>query len=367
MHRRYYINGRFLTQKATGVQRFAEEIIKSLDGMIGNGEIDPDRALFEILTPPEPLRPVDFEHIAIKRVGILSGHRWEQMILPAYTRDGFLLNLCNTGPLFLKNQLTAIHDAGIMVRPNDYQPGFRVWYKPMMRKLGKNSRLIVTVSKFSQEELHEYFGIPLDKIHVVSLSGQHMLGTPPDNTILDEKELTGQPFLLAVNAMNARKNLGGIIKAVESLGRVDFKVVVTGSNNDRVFRPVRWDLPEAFQHVGHITNGKLRSLYSHATALIYPSLYEGFGLPPLEAMTCGCPALVSDIPAHRETCGHAAAYCDPNDPSDIADKIKEIMDNDGLRSDLISRGNARCEQFTWKNTVAELLGHLDSSSAIQSR
>lgn len=367
MLRRYYINGRFLTGKATGVQRFAEEIIKSLDRMINDGEIDSSRSSFEILTPPAPVRPVDFRSISVKPVGRFGGHGWEQLMLPSYTRDGFLLNLCNTGPLFMQNQLTAIHDAGIIARPGDYRVRFRVWYKFMMRRLGRHSLFIVTISEFSKKELHRDFGIPRDKIHVVSLSGEHILGTPPDDSILDEQKLNGRPFLLAVNAMNTRKNLGAVIKAVKLLDRVDFKVVLTGGNNNRVFRPAHQDLPETFQHVGHVTDGKLRSLYSHATVLIYPSLYEGFGLPPLEAMTCGCPALVSDIPAHRETCGDAAAYCDPNEPSDIADKIREIMENDALRSDLISKGNTRWKQFTWRNTVTQLLGHLESSFSVPIR
>ncbi len=364
VHRRYYINGRFLTGKATGVQRFAEEIIKSLDRMIADGEIDSSRATFEILTPHKPLRPVDFHHITVRRTGRLSGHTWEQFMLPWYIRDGFLLNLCNTGPLYVRNQLTAIHDAGIIARPGDYRLRFRVWYKPMMPRLGKYSRLILTVSEFSKGELHRDFGIPRDKIHVVSLSGEHMIDTPPDNTILDEHRLNGQPFLLAVNAMNTRKNLGAVIEAMKLLGPVDFKVVVTGSDNSRVFSPAHWDLPETFQHIGYIADARLRSLYSHATALIFPSLYEGFGLPPLEAMTCGCPVLVSDIPAHRETCGDAAAYCDPNDPSDIAEKIGEIMSNGAMRSDLISKGAARSKQFTWKNTVAKLLRRLDPACLI---
>jgi len=360
VHRRYYINGRFLTGKTTGVQRFAEEIIKSLDTMIGDGDIDSSRSSFEILTPKKLLRAVGFEHIPVKAVGRLSGHSWEQVTLPAYARDGFLLNLCNTGPLFLHNQLAALHDAGIVARPGDYRMRFRLWYKFMMRRLGKNSRLIATVSEFSKMELHRDFGIPLDDIQVVSLSGEHILRTPPDDDFLDEQKLKGKRFLLAVNAMNTRKNLGALIDAMNSLGRVEFKVVVTGGSNSRVFRPVHWNLPESFQHVGHVTDGKLRSLYSHATALVFPSLYEGFGLPPLEAMACGCPVLVSDIPAHRETCGDAAAYCDPLDPADIADKIKQITADDGLRNDLISRGNDRWKQFSWKKTASALFNRLDS-------
>lgn len=362
MHHRYYINGRFLTGKTTGVQRFAEEIIRALDSMIADGEIDSSRTSFEILTPRKPLRLFNFDHIPVRPAGRFSGHAWEQLTLPSHVRDGFLLNLCNTGPWSVRDQLIAIHDAGIIARPDDYKLGFRVWYRLMMRRLGRHSRLVVTVSEFSREELHRDFGILRDRIHVVSLSGEHMLATPPDDTILDEQKLLDRPFLLAVNAMNTRKNLGAVVEAVNMLGKVDFKVVVTGDNYSKVFRPVHWDLPETFQQVGHVNDARLRSLYSHATALIFPSLYEGFGLPPLEAMTCGCPVLVSDIPAHRETCGDAAAYCDPRDPADMAEKIREIMDNDGLRRDLISRGADRCKQFTWKNTATTLLGHLESLS-----
>lgn len=361
VHHRYYINGRFLTQKATGVQRFAEEIVKSLDGMIARGDIDPDQNSFELLTPPEHVRPLNVKHIAIRRVGILSGHPWEQSMLPSRTRDGFLLNLCNTGPFFKHNQLATIHDAGILVRPHDYRLGFRFWYRPLTKRLGKNSRLIITISQFSRQQLNRHFGIPLDKIHVVALSGEHMLTVPPDDTIVDAMELKELRYLLAVNAMNTRKNLRAVVDAVKLMRPVDFKVVVTGSNNDRVFRKEKLDLTEEFLPVGHVSDSQLRSLYSHASALIYPSLYEGFGLPTLEAMTCGCPALVSDIPAHRETCGDAAYYCDPNDASDIAEKIKNIMADDSLRSELISKGKARAAQFTWQNTATELFRHLKSS------
>lgn len=361
MHRRYYINGRFLTQKATGVQRFAGEVIRSLDDMIARGDIDPDQASFVILAPRKPLQSIEYRHIPVRRVGMLTGHSWEQLMLPSCTRDGFLMNLCNTGPLFKRNQLATIHDAGIYARPDDYRLGFRAWYRPMMQKLGKNSRLILTVSEFSQRELHDYFGIPLDKIQVVSLSGEHMLATAPDDTIVEREELKGRRFLLAVNAMITRKNLRTVISAIKLLRPVDFKIVVTGSNYNRVFRKADWDLPGEFLRVGHVSDGQLRSLYSRAAALIYPSLYEGFGLPPLEAMTCGCPVLVSDIPAHRETCGEAASYCDPEDASDIAEKIKELMDNDLLRAELIARGRDRAACFTWQNTAARLFHHLNSS------
>lgn len=360
MHRRYYINGRFLTQKATGVQRFAGEIIKSLDAMIGRGVIDPDQSSFVLLAPPEQLRSLDVKHIGIRHVGILSGHPWEQLMLPSRTRDGFLLNLCNTGPLFKRRQMATIHDAGILARPHDYRMGFRFWYRPLTKRLGKNSRLIITISQFSRRELHRHFGIPLDKIHVVPLSGEHMLAAPPDDTIMDDSGMKGRRFLLAVNAMNTRKNLKAVVDAVKLMKPVDFRIVATGSNNDRVFQKKKLDLTEEFLPVGHISDSRLRSLYSHASALIYPSLYEGFGLPSLEAMTCGCPVLVSDIPAHRETCGDAASYCDPNDASDIAGKINDIMDNESLRRELISKGKARAAQFTWQKTAAELYSHLNS-------
>jgi glycosyltransferase involved in cell wall biosynthesis len=102
-----------------------------------------------------------------------------------------------------------------------------------------------------------------------------------------------------------------------------------------------------------MSDGELKSLYAHATAFVFPSLYEGFGLPPLEAMICGCPVIVSDIPPHREVCGEAALYCNPHDIDDIAQKILSVMSNTGLRHRLSEKGHKRAANFNWRKSAAE--------------
>ena len=103
-----------------------------------------------------------------------------------------------------------------------------------------------------------------------------------------------------------------------------------------------------------MTDGELRALYESATCFVFPSFYEGFGLPPLEAMHCGCPVVVSDRAALPEVCGSAAVYCDPDDPADIAKQLRLVLTSPTLRSELRAAGIERARQFSWRKSAAQL-------------
>ena len=110
--------------------------------------------------------------------------------------------------------------------------------------------------------------------------------------------------------------------------------------------------------VGYVSDGELRALYENAVCFVFPSLYEGFGLPPLEAMHCGCPVIVSRCASLPEICGDAALYCDPNDPADLAAQIRVLAQSPSLRTELREAGLARVQRFTWKqsaNCLSELM------------
>lgn len=355
MYERIYINGRFLTQRATGVQRVAKEILQAIDAMIGRGEIN---CRVSLLAPRRPLRPFGLKNIPVRRAGMLSGHAWEQMELPLYSRDGFLINLCNTGPMYKHDQLVVIHDVGFRAMPDSYTYRFRAWYRILIRSLGKSARYIVTVSDFSRRELIEYFSIPSEKIHVVHNSGDHIASLEPDDTIIAREKLSARPFLLAVSSMSPRKNFSAVVRAVERLTPCDFDVVIVGGVNKRVFGEYQMRDSNRIRILGYVNTEELRALYSHATAFVYPSLYEGFGLPPLEAMTCGCPVIISDIPPHREVCGEAAIFVDPSDIEDIARKINAVMHDTDLRRRLSEAGRQRKDMFSWQKSTTALMNIL---------
>jgi len=346
-----YINGRFLSQEATGVQRYAEELVRTLDVMIDSGEIADGR--FVILAPKNVKQKLDLRHIPVKLVGLFSGHLWEQVELPRYARCGFLINLCNTAPLAQRRQIVTIHDAGVHALPGSYSFLFRLWYRILLSRLGKTASQILTVSDFSRDELGRHIGISPDKIRAIHHGSDHIAAAAAEDYIIERAGLAGRPFLLAASSINLRKNFQGLLLALELLGPVDFDIVIAGGINPRVFGEMTIRIPENIRRLGYVTNGELKSLYRHATAFIYPSFYEGFGLPPLEAMACGCPVIVSDIPPHHEVCGEAALYCDPYNINDIADKISRTMNDSDLRRQLSALGLKRAENFNWRKSAGE--------------
>lgn len=350
-----YINGRFLGQATTGVQRYATEIVKALDTLVVSGGTHGARRIV-LLVPPGTPRPDWLRGIAGRSVGSLRGQAWEQLELPRHTSDGVCLNLCNTAPLAGRSTVVAIHDASVFAVPETYSRAFRLWYRQLHRRLGRRVMRVVTVSEFSRSELGRYVGIPPERIAVIPAGSEHILAQPADPGVLERLGLRGR-YLLAVGSQSPHKNFAGILAALRHLDP-DIGLVFAGGANSRVFR-LSGAASGVAHLVGRVTDGELRALYENAACFVYPSFYEGFGLPPLEAMTCGCPVIVSRAASLPEVCGDAAVYCDPGDPVDIARAIEAVLGNPGLQADLRRRGPERAAGFTWNKAARSLLGLVD--------
>lgn len=348
-----FINARFLTQPVTGVQRYARELVRAMDRCIGRGGVD--ATLSFTLLAPKGAKPLHLNHIPLKEVGTLKGHFWEQLELPRFTRGGFLLNLCNTAPTGKMLQLVTIHDAGVYRVPHAYSRGFRTFYKTLLPIVSRTATKILTVSEFSKQELIRYCHVLEDKITVTYLGKEHIFSKRADVSIFAKHGFGDKPFLLAVSSMSPNKNFMGIVRALERLEKTHFDVVIAGGTNPAVFSQRTSPFPSSVKHLGYVSEGELRALYEGATGFVHPAFYEGFGLPPLEAMACGCPAIVSGAASLPEVCGDAALYCDPHAPQDIADKIQQLMGNEALRHDLRRRGLERANNFTWDKCAVKTL------------
>ena len=353
-----FINGRFLTQRTTGVQRFATEILRALDTELCSGtwRVEPRPVL---LVPPGAYRKVGFRAIETQQVGRLSGHAWEQLELPRHTGKGISLNLCNTAPLAGNRVIVAIHDAGVFAVPSTYSASFLLWYRFMHSVLARRAIRVITVSDFSRRELEQHTGIDGGRITIIPSGGEHILAAPADSRVFQRLALTYPRYLLAVSSQSPHKNFEGLLSALRQVPNRDFDVVLAGGVNARVFSGTALDTSGAAHLAGYVTDGELRALYENAACFVYPSLYEGFGLPPLEAMTCGCPVVVSRLASLPEVCGDAAVYCDPHDPADIARAIETVLGNPELQADLRQRGPERAARFTWTNAARSLLDLLD--------
>lgn len=354
-----FINARFLSQSLTGVQRVATEFVKALDYLIETKKIDETKYSFVLLAPKNIQIELNLKHIQLKKVGIFTGHLWEQLELPFHARRGLLLCLGNTGPLFKRNQMVVICDARVYALPQSYSFAFRSWYKLLLPILGRIVKKVITISSFSRSELISYCNLSPTQIAVVYLGKEHILSATRDVAILKKNAIEDKPYILAVSTLTRNKNFQAIVQAVEQIKHTEFDVVIVGGKDSRVFTQAQTLLPDFVKYVGYVSDGELRVLYEQALCFVYPSLYEGFGLPPLEAMACGCPVIVSNTSSLPEVCGDAAIYCDPRDPKDIASKIEQLVKDKTLQQTLRQKGLERAKQFSWVKTVQQTLTIID--------
>jgi len=354
-----YINSRFLSQNLTGVQRYAIEVVKALDHLIDCGVISAEKYSFHLLCPNIPLYDLALKHIPLMCVGKLTGHLWEQLELPFFSKNGLLLNLCNTGPLFKRRQIVTIHDASIYGFPTAYSWKFQLWYRFLYFGLARNSLAINTVSYFSREELSKYSVADASKINVIHEGKEHFDSVVSDNSIIAKYGLHQRLFVLAVSSLNPNKNFHSVVGALELVTESKFDLVIAGGTNSKIFSKSSFPLADRTINVGYVTDQELKALYEHSACFIYPSFYEGFGLPPLEAMSCGCPVIVSNAASMPEVCGDAVLYCDPYSPEDIAAKIRTVLADADLREKLRLKGLQRASLFSWVKCGREVMSVIE--------
>jgi glycosyltransferase involved in cell wall biosynthesis len=291
-------------------------------------------------------------------------HGWEQWALPRAARDGVLLNLAGSAPAFgAAVQVCVMHDAAPFDQPQAYTAAFATWYRWLFGHLARRpATRLVTVSVFSQQRLAAALSVPRERFADAPGGAQHFDSVPADAAPRVALGLDRQPFVLAVASRNATKNLARLARAWPLVGRGDVKLALVGGVNARVFGgEVAASIAPGWVDVGPLDDAGLKALYERASAFVFPSLYEGFGLPPLEAMACGCPVAASDIPAVRAVAGDASLYFDPLAPASIADALRRLLGDAALREDLRARGRRRAALFTWDATAQALLDVVGSA------
>lgn len=336
------LNGRFLSQPLTGVQRYAHETLAALDRLLASGAGGPLRAT--LLAPPgAPLPPL--QAIAGRHCGQRQGHAWEQLDLPRHSRDALLLNFGFTGPLAARRQLITVHDGAVLRVPQSYSLAFRLGYRALVGRLARQAERVLAVSAFAAGEATACFGAPAARVRQVTEGWQHMTRIVPDDSVLDRHGLRGQAFLLAVSSPTPSKNFGLIARALDLLGEAAPLCVVVGGLSAGLAAGVA--AHPRLRAVGRVSDAELKALYGSARGFVFPSLYEGFGIPPLEAMACGCPVLASTAPAVAETCGDAALAFDPQDADALATAIRRLWDEPALRHQLLDAAARRLQHFSW--------------------
>ena len=354
--KKIYINGRFLTQNITGVQRYAIEIVKALDKYLNNNKLN-DEYKFEIVCPKNIKQKTDLKNIEIKQIGILKGHLWEQIELPLYVKNKFLFNFCNCAPLIKKNQIVTIHDVAVCAVPYAYSKSFRIWYKFMYKILTSRLKKIFTVSEFSKKELNKYFNIPLDRVEVTYNGIDHMKNIKPDENIFSKFGIEKNNYILAVSSLNPSKNFRLILETAKILPEINF--VIAGGTNFTVFKEQGFEITPNVKFIGYVNDEELVALYKYASCFVYPSIYEGFGIPPLEAIYFNCPVILSNIEVFKEIYMDNVLYCEINDCNILKEKILLILNDQKLKKSMIEKEKILVNKYKWNNIIISLVNEIE--------
>ncbi len=338
------INLAVLIEQPTGITNYIQGILPHLQGLSPTLLTARPRPDFPCHPIPQHLSPDEGTRGHLRRL------LWTQLSLPAlYRRLGadLLFSPVPEGPLFQGcRQVVMCHDlipVRFPARFSPLGPYFRYYVPQVLR----HSLHVICNSQATAEDIQRFYRIPEGKITPIPLAHDqdqfYNLGLPP------------QPYFVYLGRMVPYKNLHRLISAFASLPP-DYSLRLAGPGDRRYLpllqRQIReLDLQQRVEVLNYVPRAHLPQLLGQALALVFPSLWEGFGLPVLEAMACGTPVIASDIGALREVCGEAALLIDPLDPAAWAAAMGAIIHDSDLRSSLQAAGLARAKQFTWRATA----------------
>jgi glycosyltransferase involved in cell wall biosynthesis len=329
-----FVNVRSQTAGLTGVQRYIRELCSRLGGRV------------RAICPGRPLHGI-------------RGHLWEQTVLPRIARGHLLWSPANTGPLTIGRQVLTVHDTAAIDHPEWFDTRFSTWYRSITPILARRVSRLITVSEFSKRRLLELTGIPGSRVAVIPNGVDARFHPRSVDEIRRMRKKTGiipETYFLTVSSLEPRKNLSRLLEAWRlSADRLpaDVWLVIAGAEGkENVFRTANiQSIPPRVLFAGFVADEDLPALYSGAIALVYPSIYEGFGLPALEAMAAGTVPIVADSTSLPEVVGEAGLLVDPLRVEELSEAIIRIVEDGDLRAKLSRRGIQRGFEFTWERAA----------------
>lgn len=351
------INGKVLESPLNGIPRYAWEVLKAMDEI--------EDLPYKIALVVTPKVEIDYN---FKQIHVVKQRTWNHNIW--YTVKGFkrlaaiawdievaeklaeknnalYLNFASKGP-FYKKSISTIHD----IRPITYGEGeitksslkfilkFFLTYKLAL----KNSKLLITVSEFSKEEIRKFSNY--ENVRVIGCGWEHMESIIPDESIFEKNpQIRKGEYYFSVSSIAPHKNFEWIVKNAAKNPQNQY--VIVGRTDPNMWKEDTDDFKGNIIWLGFQSDEIVKALIKSAKALVFPSMYEGFGIPPLEALACGTPAIVADIPVMREIYGDSVSYIDPENP----DSILTIQDKESIASSI----EATLKTYTWKNAAYKWL------------
>ena len=361
------MNGSMLDEHPTGVGVYSINLINNLSQLYLNDQLQK----LTVFTPTNSFLNKYVQTIKIPslvkssrygKMAAFSRFIWNTFYYPYQVRNFDLLISPTTHGSFVSgNQIITIHDL-ISLRYKNISVHQRFYFKYLLPFLILKAKLIITVSETTKRDIVSLLKCPPEKVKVVYNGYDHTnYFTIEGNRHLIERAYGVRKYLLAIGPTYPHKNFETLIRAYKELNdavRIEYPLVIAGGKGPYVHSLKKLvkqlDLEISVHFIGYVPVELMPSLYREAHALVFPSLYEGFGIPLLEAMACGCPVITSNTSSMPEVCGNAAMYFDPLDRDALKDAIVKLTDDKNLWNDLRERGVVQSKKFSWKQTAQNL-------------
>lgn len=348
-----FINGKFYTALLEGMPRVGAELVNAFDILLAEPEF---RALEMTLIGPKGIAgSLNFRNIRIREQPALRGFLWEQVAAVLASGTNYLVNFTSTAPVLKRNGCVVVHDAQFRSTPLSHGGRSALLYGLVTPLVAKTYRNVVTISEYAKAELLRYGVTARTDLAVIHNGADHALRWVEDDRVVAENGLRTEPYLLANGVVHHHKNARILFEAARQRPDIAAKLVMFGSSKREDFEARGIEVPSGVRFLGRVTDGELCSLIKHASLFLFPSLTEGFGLPPLEAMSLGCATICARAGAMPEVCADGAAYADPADAAEWIRRIDELLGDEAARRALAAAGLARAGAFTWEAAARRYL------------
>lgn len=339
------LSGLVYGQKPTGIYRFANEILLELDTICKHNE-------FDLIVPEYSKNVPEFKNINVVRYGKVKGLLWEQTSLLAYLykNNAISLNFTNSMPI-LRPGIIVIHDVSYKMNPQFYSSThgkaamwwhrFNYWWASVVKSP------VVTVTNYSKNCIEKYYKIQADKIEVIGNAWQHIKRVEEEEC-LEKYGLESHEYFFSLGSVSARKNTKWIYEVAKN--NANYKFVISGSQAKNSAN-LDSEVPKNVLRTGYISDGEMKNLMRNCKAFIFPSKFEGFGIPPLEAMSLGASVISSNASCLPEIYEDQVTYIDP-----------DLYEVDLERLDEHTETERILQKYSWEKSAEKLLKYLRSKS-----
>lgn len=341
----FTINGKFACDGLTGMQRYAYEILSELDRIAKPREL-------EIIVPKSAASKLNYNNIRIVPYGFGKGILWEQLCLPFYLithRKKACLSLLSIVPMLMPRGMIVAHGINYKVNPQYFKTRrdklSRLWHILNFWWYFHFTQKIITDSEFSKSEIIKTYHVEPERIRIIPCAWQHMHSIRGEEDALERFSLlkSGE-YYFSLSSVNDNKNFKWIAQVAQRFPNRIF-VIAGGRNLEEYLIRMNIRKTENLLFLGRISDEEMKTILANCKAFLFPTFYEGFGIPPMEALACGAPVIVSDTPTMHEIYQNTAHYIDPYNPD---------VDLDAILSEPVAPAEEVLKKFSWKRS-AEML------------